>query len=200
MKINSVIMPSFKKVKVDFSGLNSINKLKALWRNPPRIILTSDMTIDLSSGIRITIPEGFVSDGASIPRLLWFLPGFSPFGVIFSGGLPHDFAYQYGYLLCKKEDYPQKTETDFGIYEEFKDYYREDLCPIFSFESQAFFDSFLKNTCTNHCDAKIIPRIAYIALRMFGFKTWKNYRKYGPSVLNENSLNIPGLTVDRTKF
>ena len=39
----------------------------------------------------IIIPEGFYTDGASVPRIFWNI--FSPFGEYFSAALVHDFLY-----------------------------------------------------------------------------------------------------------
>jgi hypothetical protein len=41
----------------------------------------------------ITVPAGFVTDLASIPRVLWALPGFAPFELL-SGPILHDYLYR----------------------------------------------------------------------------------------------------------
>jgi hypothetical protein len=43
----------------------------------------------------ITVPNGFVYDGASVPRLVWTLSGITPDGLIRSAALVHDFIYRY---------------------------------------------------------------------------------------------------------
>ena len=43
--------------------------------------------------IEYIIPEGFVFDGASIPKFLRTF--FSPVGVLLMGGLVHDYVYKY---------------------------------------------------------------------------------------------------------
>ena len=45
----------------------------------------------LSSIGTITIPKGFFTDGASVPRIFWNI--FSPWGSYFSAALVHDFLY-----------------------------------------------------------------------------------------------------------
>jgi hypothetical protein len=50
---------------------------------------------------RICIPEGYVSDGATVPRLLWAV--FSPTGILFVASLVHDFAIKTQCLL-RSED------------------------------------------------------------------------------------------------
>ena len=45
----------------------------------------------LSSIGTITIPKGFFTDGASVPRIFWNI--FSPWGSYFSAALVHDYLY-----------------------------------------------------------------------------------------------------------
>lgn len=52
----------------------------------------------------ITVPLGFISDGASIPRIFWNI--LSPFGEYFEAALIHDFLYSKasdGYGLDRGE-------------------------------------------------------------------------------------------------
>ncbi len=44
---------------------------------------------------RIVVPEGFVYDGASVPRLLWTVTGMTPDGLIRAAALLHDFIYRH---------------------------------------------------------------------------------------------------------
>jgi hypothetical protein len=41
-------------------------------------------------GWQWTIPAGYVFDGASVPRLLWGVTGYTPFGLHLEGALVHD--------------------------------------------------------------------------------------------------------------
>ena len=45
---------------------------------------------------RITVRKGFVSDGASVPRLTWTFTGLRPDGLIRAAALVHDFIYRHG--------------------------------------------------------------------------------------------------------
>jgi hypothetical protein len=59
-------------------------------------------------GIRITVPEGFISDGASVPRFAWTISGIRPVGLISAAALVHDWLYVKGgvagpFRLTKKE-------------------------------------------------------------------------------------------------
>ncbi len=55
--------------------------------------LTSPWPIHLEEGT-LTIPEGFITDGASVPRLLWIIPGFDHTELGLSGPCLHDAIYQ----------------------------------------------------------------------------------------------------------
>jgi len=44
---------------------------------------------------RITVPKGFVCDGASVPRLVWTLTGILPDGLIRAAALVHDWLYAH---------------------------------------------------------------------------------------------------------
>jgi len=44
---------------------------------------------------RLIVPNNFIFDGASIPRLLWTATGLAPHGVMDGPALPHDFGYHY---------------------------------------------------------------------------------------------------------
>ena len=54
--------------------------------------LLKAINIKLSNGFKILIPEGFVFDGSSAPKFLWWL--FPSYGDFFMAALIHDFLYQ----------------------------------------------------------------------------------------------------------
>lgn len=64
------------------------------------------------------VPSGFVSDGASIPRIFWSI--FCPFdGEFFEAALIHDFLYS---LMAKDEyDYIDRNQADQIFLEGMKD-------------------------------------------------------------------------------
>ena len=55
---------------------------------------------------QLTIPAGFITDGASIPRLLW--PLFSPTGKHMRAAVLHDYLYQ----LCKSKGMTDATSRE----------------------------------------------------------------------------------------
>ena len=57
---------------------------------------------------KVVVPEGFLFDGASIPRLFWTLLGLTPHGDMDGPALIHDFIYHYqgqlpaGSVFCRQ--------------------------------------------------------------------------------------------------
>lgn len=70
-----------------------------------RWILMEDWCYELKRGgetITLVIPKDFEFDGASIPRLLWFL--LNPIGLLLIPGLIHDYGYKHDQLWRLDED------------------------------------------------------------------------------------------------
>lgn len=53
-------------------------------------MLTKDFRYSSSYGL-ITVPAGFITDGASIPKMFWSV--LSPFGDYFAAAVVHDYLY-----------------------------------------------------------------------------------------------------------
>lgn len=65
-----------------------------------------------ASGVVYTVPEGFITDGASVPRPLWWL--YPPFGDDYEAGATlHDYLYRFA------EDFDGMTraQADFLLWE-----------------------------------------------------------------------------------
>lgn len=54
-----------------------------------------DKSAIFSDTYRITIPAGYIYNGASIPRFLWSIFGVSPFGAMDTPSLVHDYIYEH---------------------------------------------------------------------------------------------------------
>jgi hypothetical protein len=61
--------------------------------NGKGFVLTSDWPVLIEEG-RLIVPKGFITDGASVPRLLWIIPGFGNEELGMSGPTAHDAVYQ----------------------------------------------------------------------------------------------------------
>lgn len=57
-------------------------------------VLTAEWDVLIEEGW-ITIPAGFVCDLASVPRILWWIPGLAPMEFGVPAPLVHDWAYQH---------------------------------------------------------------------------------------------------------
>ena len=154
-----------------------------------RARLLEDYVYQIGSCKPIIIPEGFETDFASVPRLLW--PIASPMGILRYGSLPHDFGYQHGYLLT----------PDFGDYtpgaraEELMSGHQYAFggnIPICIGESRRFFDKTLRDVTIAATGAKYRAYGAYFLVRLGGNIPWVKYRHVGPLAFNKNSLQIPG--------
>lgn len=81
--------------------------------------ISKSVTIELSTGEVITIPEGYVYDMSSVPRFLWSI--ISPFNDGLFGTLIHDYLYvtkivsrktaDDEYLFWNKITYPNKFDN-----------------------------------------------------------------------------------------
>jgi len=118
--------------------------------------LTKDWNYSIDSGDGIeelTIPKGFIFDGASVPK--FFRSWLSPMGVLLIGGLVHDYGYKYQTLLKK------------------------DKCHCNGVKSQKHMDEIFRDININVNGFRTINNIAYLALRLGGFFAWKGHRKNG---------------------
>ena len=61
-----------------------------------RLVLVKALTYETQK-LSVTVPVGFVTDMASVPRLLWWL--FPPFGRYLTAAVVHDYLYQHGSTL-----------------------------------------------------------------------------------------------------
>lgn len=72
------------------------------WRSPKYWALLQPITVKLSTGLVITIPEGFETDLSSSPRYLWSVE--PPFGDFLLAALIHDYLYVYNIGTRKGAD------------------------------------------------------------------------------------------------
>ncbi len=97
------------------------------------------------------IPEGFVFDGASIPKYFW--NWLSPTGILLVPGLVHDYLYANEHLI-RKDRTPGEKKTQ----KECDEIFRDAAISVNGF--------------------KVINWIAYYALRAFGWVAWRKHREH----------------------
>lgn len=106
------------------------------------------------------IPEGFVYDGASIPRLLWWL--LSPMGLLLIPALFHDYAYANGYYF-RVTRLDRETDDRFLI------------TPVYVSRKDSDYMfrriSIIVNGISGPAD------IAWVGVRIGGWKTWNEHKE-----------------------
>jgi hypothetical protein len=96
---------------------------------------------------KVTLPAGAESDGASIPRQCWNIPGFQPFGLHWRAAFVHD----CGYRNALSHDGPEFTR----------------------FEVDGMFHEAMGNAGVDPIHREAI----YTAVRAFGELAWRNGHK-----------------------
>lgn len=109
--------------------------------------LLSRLTYTTVDGWAITVPAGFVTDFASIPRPLWVV--IPPRGKYNRPAIIHDWLYQRA---------PFDPTTNRRV-------------------TQARADSILREACENCDDRFTQRWTIYLGLRVGGFVTWNRYRQ-----------------------
>jgi hypothetical protein len=107
----------------------------------------------------IVIPQGFISDGASAPRILWTFTGIIPDGLVRAGALCHDFLYVNGGIL------PENSYQQVALYG-----WVNDPAVWTRKNADRLFCRIMKESGVG----KIKRRLAYRGVRMFGWMFWKN--------------------------
>lgn len=114
----------------------------------------------------LTIPAGFVCDGASVPRICWTLTGLTPDGLIRAAATVHDFIYTY------KGDLPLGS---FGRENNF--YNLKNPSYQYTYISQNWTrkqaDKMFARLMREAGVSKFRRRLAYLAVRSFGMFYWK---------------------------
>ena len=110
----------------------------------------------------IIIPRGFVSDGASAPRILWTCTGITPDGLIRGAALAHDFLYKHGGVL------PENSYQQLALYG-----WVNDNSVWTRKNADRLFCRIMKESGVG----KIKRRLAYRAVRIFGCFFWGKKKK-----------------------
>jgi len=112
--------------------------------------LTKDFIYKIDKRLYV-IPQGFVFDGASVPK--FFRSWLSPMGVLLIGGLVHDYGYKYQTLLYQNMKNTVGVKNQKWMDETFRD---------INIQVNGFF---------------VMNYLAYYALRLGGFLAWNGHRK-----------------------
>jgi hypothetical protein len=132
--------------------------ITALWRWVTSIRkweVVEDWEYILPDHTKVIIPEGFIFDGASIPKPFWAI--LSPVGLLLTPGLIHDYAYQHDQLLSldgkgNRTVYKRKA-------------------------GRGYWDHLFRDVAIDVNGFRIINYIAWLALILFGWLAWNAKRK-----------------------
>lgn len=109
----------------------------------------------------IFLPQGFIVDGASVPKAL--SGTYSSTGVLFYGSFPHDFGYRYTGLFLVDNN----NELEFSHF------------------SKGELDDIFLDLCTQENDMPKLSWLAKSTLTMFGFVGWNENRKKNKQVIDD---------------
>lgn len=149
-------MPKMEPIRIETKGEIFLIKI---WRWITHVRswkLVEDWTYEFEDHT-IVVPKKFEFDGASIPKLLWFI--LSPTGLLLIPGLIHDFGYRYDYLWASD------PSSDSG--------YKK----IYINKGQKFWDHLFYKVGKEVNGIAFINFICWIALTLFGWFAWRSNRK-----------------------
>jgi hypothetical protein len=135
---------------------------------------SEDWYFRLFDGGWAKIPNDFVLDGASIPKLFRFL--LSPSGVLFIASCFHDYGYKYDKLIGVKVG--DLGDGSFIVLEEY------DYQPG---AGRMYWDWMFKQTTRQVTGLYLIPNITYTLLVLFGSFAWGKHRKQDKTKLEEEN-------------
>ena len=148
-------MPILKPIPIKTKGLPLF---KRIWRWITSIReweVIEDWKYELDDSLIIIIPQGFIFDGASIPRLLWGI--LAPVGSLLIPGLIHDYDYRYNYLWAvDSEGTCFKHKEGAG---------------------QSYWDRMFKEIGKDVNGMKVLDILAWFALTIGGRFAWNSNRK-----------------------
>jgi len=155
-------MPVLKPIPIVTKGLQFH---KAVWKwlkTKRKFVFHEDWYFELPNGKVVFIPKGFITDGASVPKIFWFI--LSHVGILLIPAILHDFAYKFRALILVNND-----KMTFEIMPVNK---REKADTLFWYTA----------TWVNGLDA--INKVSWAFLRCFGMFAWNKHRK------GDNKRNI----------
>lgn len=120
---------------------------------------------DSVTGLRcmLSIPQGFLCDGASVPRCVWTLSGLRPDGLIRAAALVHDFIYRRAGVFAAGD----------GLSAEVKNVWIPASRTFTRGETDALFLRIMKQAGMG----RYRRTLAYTYVRAFGWIAWARYRK-----------------------
>jgi len=155
-------MPNLEPIRINTKDKSFFYKLFTLFTVVRKWRVANDWYHRLPDGNLAIIPHDFIFDGASVPKIMWWI--LSPVGVLLIQGLIHDFGYRYNYIwIVGKDGKPMKYMRGAGRKE---------------------WDSIFLKTGLNVNGMTIVDYITWALLRLFGWMAWnKNRRLNSPELV-----------------
>lgn len=153
---NKIPHPILQKISGTTLGKSWYKRVWIYFTETTKWKFVEDWKIELPNGMKICIPKGEITDGASIP---WFLRSFATStGPLSRAAYVHDFGYKHRYLL------------------------NHNSIKYTNCESQRFYDSLFKDIIIWTTGLKFLAYSAYKGVRAFGFIAWNEHRQRGANV------------------
>lgn len=149
------MLPLVRQLNPEAKDLPWHKRLQRWALEPVKWEVAEEWRYELPDGVTITIPEGFVTDGASIPRIARFMA--TPAGLLFIPGIIHDYAYKHNSLLLGTERY------GYGVY-------------TAAINNREYWDTLFLKVSKRHTKLRVLSYSAYAAVRLFGWIPWNKHR------------------------
>jgi len=95
-------MPLIQPLPIPTKGRGIFTAIWVWLTNSRKWMIAADWHFTIN-GEEFVIPRGFQFDGASIPRIFWFL--LNPIGLLLIPGLIHDYAYKFSKLKFRSGEF-----------------------------------------------------------------------------------------------
>ena len=162
-------MPKMQPIPIEVKACSFFKRIHYWLTSVRQWQITEDWMWVLPNGKTIVIPEGFVFDGASVPRPFWFI--MPPTGLLLIPGLIHDFAYRYDFLWLLE------YENGLKNYSKYK--HRS---------GQHYWDLLFREISMSINGMVYIDCAAWFFLKTMGRKSWRENRQLESVVLYPGSV------------
>ena len=153
--INPEGMPALRPLPIPTKNRGFIMRILIWFFDVRHWTLDKDWHFLLPNNREIILPEGFIFDGASIPRPFWFI--LSPVGLLLIPGLIHDYGYKYNQLWEKNK--------------------AGNIIPYKEDAGKKYWDDLFKEIGKEVNGFSIIDTIAWLGVKLGGYFAWKKHRK-----------------------
>jgi hypothetical protein len=158
---DGIVLPITQAQPIDTKGKGRLHQVW-IWLTQSRTYrIMEDYVIYIPwLDLEILIPEGFIYDGASVPRLFW--PLLPPDGILLVPALPHDFGYVYDCLI----NYKDRTVVHDGA-------------------GRAFWDKLFREMAVATNGMPVLSSVSYVGLATGSWIPWRRRRKANQDVCKD---------------